>query len=93
MRNLETAMAEVRVTWEDIVRRTIYTTMPTESETITSGIEEVTVSGRASWVASGGADGRRDGGVFVPRSSHSNPPVLVSNHGGLREFGRYARGM
>ena len=42
MRNLETAMAEVRVTWEDIVRRTIYTTMPTESETITSGIEEVT---------------------------------------------------
>ena len=42
MRNLETAMRDVNVTWEDIVRRTIYTTMPTEFETITSGIEEVT---------------------------------------------------
>lgn len=42
MRNLEAAMREVDVTWEDIVRRTIYTTMPTEFETITSGIEEVT---------------------------------------------------
>jgi enamine deaminase RidA (YjgF/YER057c/UK114 family) len=42
MRNLETAMREVGVTWDDIVRRTIYTTMPTEYETITSGIDEVT---------------------------------------------------
>jgi enamine deaminase RidA (YjgF/YER057c/UK114 family) len=42
MRNLEAAMSEVDVTWEDIVRRTIFTTMPTEFETITSGIEEVT---------------------------------------------------
>ena len=42
MRNLETAMHEVGVTWDDIVRRTIYTTMPTEYETITSGIDEVT---------------------------------------------------
>lgn len=42
MRNLEAAMSEVGVTWEDIVRRTIYTTMPTEFETITNGIEEVT---------------------------------------------------
>jgi enamine deaminase RidA (YjgF/YER057c/UK114 family) len=42
MRNLETAMREVDVTWDDIVRRTIYTTAPTEFETITSGIDEVT---------------------------------------------------
>jgi enamine deaminase RidA (YjgF/YER057c/UK114 family) len=42
MRNLETAMREVDVTWDDIVRRTIYTTTPTEFETITSGIDEVT---------------------------------------------------
>jgi len=42
MRNLEVAMTEVGVTWDDIVRRTIYTTMPTEYETITSGIDEVT---------------------------------------------------
>lgn len=42
MRNLETAMREVNVGWDDIVRRTIYTTMPTEFETISSGIAEVT---------------------------------------------------
>lgn len=42
MRNLEIAMNEVGVTWDDVVRRTIYTTMPTEYETITSGIDEVT---------------------------------------------------
>ena len=42
MHNLETAMREVDVTWDDIVRRTVYTTAPTEYETITSGIDEVT---------------------------------------------------
>lgn len=42
MRNVETAVKEVGATWNDIVRRTIYTTMPTEYETITSGIDEVT---------------------------------------------------
>lgn len=42
MRNVETAIGEVGATWDDIVRRTIYTTMPTEYETITSGIDEVT---------------------------------------------------
>ena len=42
MRNVEIAMREVGATWDDIVRRTIYTTMPTEYETITSGIDEVT---------------------------------------------------
>jgi hypothetical protein len=42
MRNLETAMREVDASWDDIVRRTVYTTMPTEFETISSGIAEVT---------------------------------------------------
>ena len=42
MRNLEVAMREVDVGWDDIVRRTVYTTMPTEFETISSGIAEVT---------------------------------------------------
>jgi enamine deaminase RidA (YjgF/YER057c/UK114 family) len=42
MRNLETAMGAVDVGWDDIVRRTIYTTQPTEYETITSAIDEVT---------------------------------------------------
>ena len=28
--------------WDDIVRRTVYTTMPTEFETISSAIAEVT---------------------------------------------------
>jgi enamine deaminase RidA (YjgF/YER057c/UK114 family) len=42
MRNLEAAMREVDVSWDDIVRRTVYTTMPTEFETISSGIAEVT---------------------------------------------------
>ena len=42
MRNIETAIGAVGVTWDDIVRRTIYTTMPTEYETITSAIDEVT---------------------------------------------------
>jgi enamine deaminase RidA (YjgF/YER057c/UK114 family) len=42
MRNLETAMRDVDVSWDDIVRRTIYTTAPTEFEAITSGIDEVT---------------------------------------------------
>ena len=42
MRNLETAMKEVSVTWDDIVRRTVYTTQPTEFETISAGINEVT---------------------------------------------------
>ncbi|HSE80352.1 MAG TPA: RidA family protein [Gaiellaceae bacterium] len=42
MRNLETAMREVGVGWEDIVRRTIYTLQPTEYEVITAAIDEVT---------------------------------------------------
>jgi enamine deaminase RidA (YjgF/YER057c/UK114 family) len=42
MRNLETAMREVGVGWQDVVRRTIYTLQPTEYEVITAAIDEVT---------------------------------------------------
>ena len=42
MRNLETAMTEVGVGWDDIVRRTIFTLHPTEYEVITAAIDEVT---------------------------------------------------
>ena len=42
MRNVKTAMDAVGVGWDDIVRRTIYTTQPTEHETITAGIDAVT---------------------------------------------------
>lgn len=42
MRNLEIALGEAGVTWADIVRRTIYTTAPTEFEVITAAIHSVT---------------------------------------------------
>jgi enamine deaminase RidA (YjgF/YER057c/UK114 family) len=42
MRNLKTAMDAAGVGWDDIVRRTIYTVDPTQYETITSAIDEVT---------------------------------------------------
>jgi enamine deaminase RidA (YjgF/YER057c/UK114 family) len=42
MGNLKVAMDAAGVGWDDIVRRTIYTTEPTEYETITKAIEEVT---------------------------------------------------
>ena len=42
MRNLKAAMDAAGVTWEQIVRRTIYTLHPTEYETITEAIDEVT---------------------------------------------------
>ena len=42
MRNLKLAMDAAGVGWDDIVRRTIYTTEPTEYETITQAIDEVT---------------------------------------------------
>ncbi|MDP9258454.1 MAG: RidA family protein [Actinomycetota bacterium] len=42
MRNLETAMNEAGVDWQHIVRRTIYTTQPTQYEVITSAIHSVT---------------------------------------------------
>ena len=42
MRNIEIALGEAGVGWDDIVRRTIYTLHPTEYEVITSAIDEVT---------------------------------------------------
>lgn len=42
MRNLKEAMDAAGVGWDDIVRRTIYTLQPTEYETITRAIDDVT---------------------------------------------------
>ena len=42
MRNVEIALEAAGATWDDIVRRTIYTAHPTEFETITAAIDEVT---------------------------------------------------
>jgi enamine deaminase RidA (YjgF/YER057c/UK114 family) len=42
MRNVETALRSAGATWDDVVRRTIYTLHPTEYETITAAIDEVT---------------------------------------------------
>jgi enamine deaminase RidA (YjgF/YER057c/UK114 family) len=42
MRNIETAISEVGVAWNDIVRRTIYTLHPTEWAVITAAIDKVT---------------------------------------------------
>jgi enamine deaminase RidA (YjgF/YER057c/UK114 family) len=42
MRNVEVALAAAGVGWDDVVRRTIYTLHPTEYETITAAIDEVT---------------------------------------------------
>lgn len=42
MRNLKEAMDAAGVGWDDVVRRTIYTLQPTEYETITRAIDDVT---------------------------------------------------
>ena len=42
MRNVEIAIRAAGVGWDDIVRRTIYTLHPTEYETITRAIDDVT---------------------------------------------------
>jgi enamine deaminase RidA (YjgF/YER057c/UK114 family) len=42
MLNLKAALAAAGAGWDDVVRRTIYTLRPTEWETITAAIEEVT---------------------------------------------------
>jgi enamine deaminase RidA (YjgF/YER057c/UK114 family) len=42
MLNLETAIGAAGVSWDDIVRRTVYTLEPTEYETITRAIDSVT---------------------------------------------------
>ncbi|MFQ5967436.1 MAG: RidA family protein [Acidimicrobiia bacterium] len=44
MENLGVALQAAGVSWDDIVRRTIYTLQPTEYEIITKAIEEVTGS-------------------------------------------------
>ena len=41
MRNVELALNAIGATWQDVVRRTIYTLTPTEYATITSAIEEI----------------------------------------------------
>ncbi len=41
MRNLEVALQAAGASWEHVVRRTIYTTQPTEFAVITAAIEEV----------------------------------------------------
>ncbi len=42
MRNLEVALRAAGASWDEIVRRTIYTMQPSEYETITAAIDEVT---------------------------------------------------
>ncbi len=42
MRNVKTVLDAVGATWDDVVRRTVYTVHPTEYETITAAIDEVT---------------------------------------------------
>ena len=42
MRNVERALSAAGAGWDEVVRRTIYTLRPTEYETITAGIDEVT---------------------------------------------------
>ena len=42
MRNVEAALTAAGAAWDDVVRRTIYTLHPTEYETITAAIDEVT---------------------------------------------------
>ena len=42
MRNVGVALATVGAVWDDVVRRTIYTTEPTAFETISAAIDEVT---------------------------------------------------
>jgi enamine deaminase RidA (YjgF/YER057c/UK114 family) len=42
MRNVQVALTAAGASWDDVVRRTIYTLHPTEYETITAAIDEVT---------------------------------------------------
>jgi enamine deaminase RidA (YjgF/YER057c/UK114 family) len=42
MRNVEVALRAAGAGWDDVVRRTVYTLHPTEYETITAAIDEVT---------------------------------------------------
>lgn len=55
MKNVETALHALGASWENIVRRTIYTTEPTEFEAITAAIEEIqarrVTPPKPSWVS------------------------------------------
>jgi enamine deaminase RidA (YjgF/YER057c/UK114 family) len=42
MRNVELALTAAGASWDDVVRRTIYTLQPTEYQTITAAIDDVT---------------------------------------------------
>ena len=42
MRNVEVALTAAGAAWDDVVRRTVYTLHPTEYETITAAIDDVT---------------------------------------------------
>ena len=42
MRNVEAALTAAGAAWGDVVRRTVYTLHPTEYETITAAIDEIT---------------------------------------------------
>jgi enamine deaminase RidA (YjgF/YER057c/UK114 family) len=42
MRNVELALQAAGATWDDVIRRTIYTLHPTEYAAITAAIDEVT---------------------------------------------------
>ena len=42
MRNVELALTAAGASWDDVVRRTIYTLHPTEYQTITAAIDDVT---------------------------------------------------
>jgi enamine deaminase RidA (YjgF/YER057c/UK114 family) len=42
MRNVEAALTAAGAAWDDVVRRTVYTLHPTEYETITAAIDNVT---------------------------------------------------
>ncbi|MGC0362287.1 enamine deaminase RidA (YjgF/YER057c/UK114 family) [Rhodococcus sp. 27YEA15] len=46
MRNIEIALRAVGATWDDVVRRTVYTTLPTQHAVVTAAIEEVQGSDR-----------------------------------------------
>ncbi|KAB2585642.1 enamine deaminase RidA [Rhodococcus erythropolis] len=46
MRNVETALLSIGASWNDVVRRTVYTSRPTDFAIITAAIEEIQGSTR-----------------------------------------------
>ena len=61
MRNVEVAMRAAGVAWDDVVRRTIYTTEPTAYEVIAQAIDEVRAAPRTPRRRSSGSQARRAG--------------------------------